>query len=360
MTFLILCFFQWLAGFVVWGRLRPCGENKLGSPGLIKNTSVIIPARNEENKLPRLLRSILEQNNQPKEIIVTDDASTDATADVARKYGARVVSSLPLPEGWRGKTWACHQGAAAATGDYFLFLDADTWFEPEGLAKAAAFFPSGERGALSVAPYHQVQRWHEQYSAFFNLIMLGGTGAFSILRRINTRPGLLGQFLLIDRNSYFAAGGHEVVRGKVLENFWLSQQLHKLGVPTRCVAGRGSFSFRMYENGWSDLVEGWTKGFASGAGQTPVGLLILIILWLGGIVFVPVGIYQLKLPSLWCGLYLACAIQIAWLLRQVGSFRLIVPLAYPMFVLFFFGLFTRSLIRGGKKVNWKGREINAG
>ncbi len=97
--------------------------------------SVIIPARNEAHNLPTLLGSLAAQSVRPCEILVVDDGSTDRTAEVARELGARVIASEPLPEGWRGKTWACHQGAQAATGELLCFVDADTWFEPGGLAR---------------------------------------------------------------------------------------------------------------------------------------------------------------------------------------------------------------------------------
>ena len=350
---------QWLAGFLVLGRLRPCVGAAAGKSVTAGQLCIIIPARNEEENLPKLLRSLVTQSLRPGEIIVVDDASTDRTAEVARQNGARVINSLPLPEGWRGKTWACHQGAQAATGQFLLFLDADTWFEPEGLARVLAEFQVGGGGALSVAPYHVVRSLHEHFSAFFNLVMLAGTGAFTLLGDRFPQSGLLGQFLLIDRGAYQRAGGHGAVKGRILENFWFSKQLRTTGVPTHCCSGRGVFSFRMYPEGWRQLVEGWTKGFASGAGQTPWPILLLIIVWLGGLFSAPMGIVTRGTPLLWLAVYGLCAAQVGWLLRRAGTFHWSAAVFYPVLLLFFFAVFTRAVLLSGKMVSWKGRAIRA-
>jgi 4,4'-diaponeurosporenoate glycosyltransferase len=349
----------WFAGWLVLGRLRRCGGSKTVSSVSGEQLSVIIPARNEEKNLPNLLYSLATQSVRPKEIIVVDDASTDRTAEVARQNGARVITSLPLPADWRGKTWACHQGAQTASGQFFLFLDADTWFEPEGLSRVLAEFQAAAGGALSVAPYHAVRDFHEQFSALFNLVMLAGTGAFTLLGDRYPQRGLLGQFLLIDRAAYQKVGGHETVKGRILENFWLAKQLQATKVPMLCRSGRGVFSFRMYPEGWRQLVEGWTKGFASGAGQTPLPILLLIIVWLGGLFFVPIGVATRNEPLLWLAVYGLCAAQVGWLLRRAGTFHWIVAIFYPVWVLFFFAVFTCSVFRSGKTVKWKGRNIRA-
>ena len=359
MILLLVTLAQWAAGFLVLGRLRQCvsaaGWESASGEGL----SIIIPARNEEENLPTLLRSLATQCVHPKEIIVVDDASTDHTAEVARQNGARVVNSLPLPDGWRGKTWACHQGAQAAAGQKLLFLDADTWFEPDGMARVLAEFQTAGGGALSVAPYHVIRDFHEQFSAFFNLVMLAGTGAFTVLGDRYPQRGLLGQFLLIDRAAYQRAGGHEAVKGRILENFWFSKQLRNANVAMHCRSGRGVFSFRMYSAGWCQLVEGWTKGFASGAGQTPLPILLLIIVWLGGLFFAPIGVVTTGAPLLWLAVYGLCAVQVAWLLRRAGTFHWSAAIFYPVLVLFFFVVFTGSVFRSGKTVSWKGRAIRA-
>ncbi|HTZ53099.1 MAG TPA: glycosyltransferase, partial [Spirochaetia bacterium] len=68
--------------------------------------SVIIPARDEEERLPPLLRSLEIQTVRPREIIVVNDGSRDRTARVARDAGCRVVAAGRRPRGWLGKTWA--------------------------------------------------------------------------------------------------------------------------------------------------------------------------------------------------------------------------------------------------------------
>ena len=359
MILLLVTLAQWSAGFLVLGRLRQCVPAAVGESVSAENLTIIIPARNEEANLPKLLRSLATQSLRPQEIIVVDDASTDRTAAVARENGARVIRSQPLPKDWRGKTWACQQGAQAATGQQLLFLDADTWFEPEGLARVLAEFQAAGGGTLSVAPYHVVRAFHEQFSAVFNLVMLAGTGAFTLLGDRYPQRGLLGQFLLIERVAYQRVGGHEAVKGRILENFWLAKQLRTANVPLHCRSGRGEFSFRMYPAGWRQLVEGWTKGFASGAGQTPLLLLLLIIAWLGGLFFAPIGVVIGGAPLQWLTLYGLCIAQLAWLLRRAGTFHWSIAIFYPALILFFFAVFTRSVFRSGKTVSWKGRDIRA-
>ena len=335
----------WLAGWIVLGRVKKCGGGKYQSVSA-DQISIIIPARNEEQNLPTLLCSINSQSIRAREIVVVDDPSTDRTAEVARDKGARVIGSQPLPEGWRGKTWACHQGAQVATGEKLLFLDADTWFEPGGLSRILA---GHNGGAFSIGPFHAVRRPYEDLSLFFNLNMIVGT----------VPRGLFGQMLLVDRESYRSAGGHETVKGRILENFWLAGQYRAAGIPVRSAIGRRTFSFRMYPNGLRELIEGWTKGFASGAGQTPGGTLFLIVAWMIGLVLAPLGWLVTGEWLRWAMMYLLCAAQVGWSSRQVGAFRLYTALLYPVPLLFFFAVFARSALRSGKSVNWKGREIRA-
>ena len=333
----------WAVGFLLLRRLRRCGA--AGALGRASQVSVIIPARNEEHNLPTLLRSLASQPAKPREIIVVDDGSTDRTTAVAQQLGAKIISSQPLPDGWGGKPWACHQGARAATGDLLLFLDADTRFAPDGLGRVLSAY---EGGAFSVGPHHEVRRPYEQLSLFFNFNMTLGT----------VPRGLFGQMLLVDQASYRRAGGHENVRNRILENVWLAGQFRQAGIAVRSLSGRGVLAFRMYPNGLRELIAGWTKGFAAGAGQTPGRTLLALVAWMSGLMLAPLGGLVFGGWS-WGIVYLLCAAQVAWFSRQVGTFRWYAALLYPVPLVFFFLVFAWSALRSGKRVAWKGRVVHA-
>ena len=84
--------------------------------------SIIIPALNEENYLPKLLTCIKNQTYKDYEVIVADANSKDKTKQIAKKYGFRIVKG-GMPAFGR------NNGAKAAKGEIFLFLDADVQFD---------------------------------------------------------------------------------------------------------------------------------------------------------------------------------------------------------------------------------------
>ncbi|MFO7974727.1 MAG: glycosyltransferase [Candidatus Hydrogenedentota bacterium] len=361
--FAIVVLLLWGSAFLFLFRIPTCQDSptQASFPAL----SVIVPARNEERNLPRLLASLAAQETRPHEIIVVDDGSTDRTAKVAQAQGAVVLQSKPLPEGWRGKTWSCAQGAAAATGNIFLFLDADTFFEKGGLRRILETYLDGH-GALSIGPYHRVEKLYEELSAFFNVLMAAGTGAFAVGSRNRPVAGLFGPFLMIDRNSYKAIGGHDIVKDKTLENFHLAKHLRRHGIQTRCFGGRGSFCIRMYPEGLKDLVQGWSKAFASGAAESPRWIVLASVAWFSGAILAAGHLIWGAIAGglafwLGAGLYFLFVLQLWSILRRIGSFRFVTSLFYPVPLLFYQGVFARSMIFKAlkKKVLWKGREIDS-
>jgi glycosyltransferase involved in cell wall biosynthesis len=95
--------------------------------------SVVIPAQNEEETLPDVLRdlnaTIAQLPQHDIEVLLVDDHSTDRTAEIARSYGATVVEN---PRG-RGKGMALRAGFERATGDVIVMLDADYSHRAEAL-----------------------------------------------------------------------------------------------------------------------------------------------------------------------------------------------------------------------------------
>jgi 4,4'-diaponeurosporenoate glycosyltransferase len=350
-------------GFLILYRLPVCsvtGEFPPSIPGI----SLIIPARDEEKNLPKLLGSLKTQSLLPDEIIVVDDHSKDATARVAEEYGARVITSSSLPKGWLGKPWSCYQGAQAAGGDIFIFLDADTFLEPEGLKRMMQTFMGGS-GVISVSPYHKIYRFHEVFSAFFNLMQLMGMHEFSLPKEREPK-GMFGPCLVISREDYRDSGGHEAVRGEVLEHYTYAGILRKRRIPTRLFSGRGTLNIRMYSEGWKDLIQGWTKSFTLGAGQTPPLIMLLSVMWISGLLITPVFLFFSLFSHatvwilFWAILYILYVFQVFTQFLRAGSFPLWSAVFYPVILFFFLSIFTWASYRnmGDKKVSWKGRNIH--
>ncbi len=191
--------------------------------------SVIIPARNEEKTLPHLLNSLAAQSVSPKEIILVNDGSTDATAEVAELHGVRVIPAPVKPGRWSGKSWACWTGARAAAGEVLLFLDADHRLAPSALARLWSTFER-DGGLVSVQPYHIVEKTYEQLSSFFNVVAAMGPNCFSILGRRLKPTGAFGPCIMCDRVKYLEIGGHESVNREVAEDIALGKMFKKAGV----------------------------------------------------------------------------------------------------------------------------------
>jgi 4,4'-diaponeurosporenoate glycosyltransferase len=188
----------------------------------LKDVSVIIPARNEEKRLPVLLKSLKEQRVYPKEVIVVDDQSTDRTVEIAKDYGAKVVKGKALPSGWQGKSWALWQGVENSTGEILIFLDADTRIEQDGLNKIFSEFLK-EKTPLSIQPYHKMEKLYENLSAIFNLILMMGTNVFTPLGRRLKPLAFFGPCQIMTREDYYKIGGHSIAKGSILEDISLGK-----------------------------------------------------------------------------------------------------------------------------------------
>ena len=346
--------------------ILPGGEKEVEDNLKNIKASIIIPARNEERSLPVLLGSLSEQTVKPHEVIVVNDQSTDATEDIAKKYGARVVNIMELPEGWLGKPWACFTGANSSSGNILVFLDSDTFFEKNGLEKLLLSYLK-YKGVISVQPFHKIKKLYENFASYFNLVLMGSMNTFTPLQRGLKPIGAFGPCLLCEREAYFKIEGHSSAKEKILEDLTIGKRFINAGVPVYCFGGRGSINFRMYPDGIRSLVDGFAKGFTIGARATSVLNLILVILWIAG-AFYPLtmiieGLVGFNLITLSVGLafYLAYALQVFWMLRRIGNFSPIVPVFFPVFMIFFIVIFFWSIILTVFKLNvrWKDREVNS-
>ncbi|MCA9982582.1 MAG: glycosyltransferase, partial [Anaerolineales bacterium] len=126
--------------------------------------SILIPARNEAAVIGESVQLLSAQGYSQREIIVLDDNSEDGTGSIAQQAAGdvRVLTGSPLPAGWMGKNWACHQLAQHAQGDILLFTDADVRWQPGALAAVVDLFERTEADLLTVWPTQITVSWGER------------------------------------------------------------------------------------------------------------------------------------------------------------------------------------------------------
>jgi len=370
----ILCALAW---FIILGNPKYI-KRKEDSSYKPKSLTILIPARNEEQNIGKLLESITKEKNKldiPLQVIVIDDHSSDLTAKISNRLGATTIPAKPLPTGWKGKPWACHQGAEIATGEWLLFLDADTYFEPDGLKTLLTIIKDGAT-THSICPHHFTQKPYEQLSAFFNVMMIAGSNNFSHPTNSPQKQTLLfGQSLLISKANYQSIEGHQAVKDKVLENVHLSEILHQKNLPQDNYLGKDILSMRMFPTNLTELSQSWKKGFVSGASAVPKKNLIYSSIWITGAMFTTVSIFVAILATFLATkigfgndlfllttliAYLTFVAQTTLSFRMAGRFHALCPWVFPLLLIFYQYLFFTALIQSkrGKQTQWKGRDVS--
>jgi len=204
----------------------------------------VIPARDEAECVGQTVASLLRQD-YPGEftVILVDDQSRDATAQVAREAAAaagaaerlRVLSGRPLPAGWTGKLWAQHQGVAAAEAlphppAYFLLTDADIAYAPGALAGLAARMCAGGYVLTSLMAKLRCQSLAERMliPAFIFFFQMLYPFSWSNDPRRATAAAA-GGCMLVRRDALAAAGGMAAIRGALIDDCTLAKKLKAHG-----------------------------------------------------------------------------------------------------------------------------------
>jgi chlorobactene glucosyltransferase len=235
------------------------------APSFLPRVSLLVPARNEARNIAGCVRGLLAQDYPHFEVIALDDESTDGTGEILARLAAeddrlRVIRGQPLPAGWLGKNWACHQLAQAATGDYLLFTDADTCHDPLMLRDSIAAALATRADLLSGMPHQEVKTWSEQllvpilawsFMAFIPLALAQRVRAAFLSVSI-------GQYLLFRRTAYNRINGHAAVRDKVVEDYELARNIKKAGLQWRFVDATARIHCRMYHN-FREVFNGLSK-----------------------------------------------------------------------------------------------------
>lgn len=329
--------------------------------------SVIIPARNEAANIRPCLDSLVSQSedifvlNRDWEILVADDASTDDTRGIAESFAqVRVLPAAPLPDKWTGKANACWTAARHAQGEWLLFTDADTIHEPGNLRRALHEAEHHKVDLLSYSPKQLASGL--LIRAVMPLVFAELAGAFPPGKVSNPASKVAaanGQFLLVSRKAYFAAGGHKAVADRVLEDVELAALFKQRHHPIRFRYAPDAVSARMYRS-FSDMLQGWTKNLALlfnnalmlAAWRALDMLLIFGLPLLALLLYLPSPLWRYAIVLLW--------LRILWRHYRLARRSNFPPgdcvlsiLGLPIFIwLLWNSWFRRHVIR---EVSWKGR-----
>jgi glycosyltransferase involved in cell wall biosynthesis len=337
--------------------------------------SVIIPARNEAASLGACLDSLITQSDRifalgiDWELIIVDDDSNDGTRQIAEsaandRDGVLVISAPPLDlsprRGFTGKTNACWAAAQIARGAWLLFTDADTIHEPGDLSRALHEAHKYQAELLSYSPRQIVTGFGQH--AVMPLIFSELASVYppkQVSSPASPLAAANGQFLLVEREAYFAVGGHRVIGREILDDVALARAIKRSNYTIRFRNAPEALAARMYRT-LPDMIEGWTKNLVL---LFPRPLLLAAMQLLQFVLFFVLPPLALSLHNLvsWQRL----AILVVWLRVSWGFYGRVARshfpaadiaismLGVPLFVWLLIRSFWRH--RFAKSVGWKGR-----
>jgi hopene-associated glycosyltransferase HpnB len=333
--------------------------------------AVIVPARNEGDVVGDAVASLLQQSGlHSLHVFLVDDASSDGTAQAARKAAEAigqterltVIDGRPLPSGWSGKLWALSQGVAQARGlqpDFFLFTDADVVHARESLAQLVAIAEQGGYDLASFMVRLQCETVAERFLIpafvffFFKLYPPAWVSNPS-----HATAGAAGGCVLIRPATLDAAGGMEAIRSEVIDDCALAVRVKRNGGRLWLGTTSTTKSIRPY---------GGLAGIGGMISRTAFNQLrhsaLLLLLALAGMV-----VTYLLPPALTIFSYRMLPATLgatAWLLMTISFLPILrlyrlMPfwgLALPLIAAFYMGATVHSALRywSGRGGEWKGR-----
>ncbi|MFL6462770.1 MAG: glycosyltransferase [Nitrososphaeraceae archaeon] len=337
--------------------------------------SVILPARNEEEYIAKCLESLLGQDYPNFEIIAVNDSSNDKTGDIIYEYAKKnscivTVNAKPKPDGWAGKNWACYEGYLRATGDVFLFTDADTVHSPYTMSLALGHVLRDNLDAITAIPRLLCKDvWTK-----ITLPMLSNFlhSRFSPLRVNNpkTKTGyFFGSFYMITRRTYEMVGTHKIVKHELVEDGALGGMVKEQKFRMKMVRGE-RYIEAMWSRDFQTLWHGLHRLMISIHSQNKIAASMMtiavffllfepfllvpysLVLYLQSDDFVSQIMFDINLGTV-CIIILANAIQSKFGVFQNPFYALASPLSAAIISLSFIASILSAKKAGA--VNWRDR-----
>lgn len=287
---LFVLFINLLLNLLVFERLKPStSEDVQREADACPMVSILVPARNEADHIEECVRSLLGQRYEKLEVLVLDDQSTDETPSIVQQMIDRLppaqasrlqlLHGETLPDGWIGKSYACHQLTQVAQGEYLLFTDSDSVYTPQMVCRVIEGMHDLGVQFLTAHPSYILHGIAESlaipllYFKVFTLLPL------ALVRR-RPEPILAvanGPLLCFQRSVYEAIGGHKAVRTSIMEDNSLAREVKAAGYRMAYVDGQDLVSCYMYDS-FAELWGGFSRTFFAFYNYSLLAAVAMIIL----------------------------------------------------------------------------------
>ena len=348
-----------LFSFRLWRALKKFTISKTYTPKEpLPSVSVCIPARNETHALAACLERVLASDYEKLEIIVFDDSSADDTSVLIRSFahvGVRFVPGPALPQGWLGKNHALEVLTEEASGTYVVFLDVDTFIQPNTISQLVGYAMSENAEMVSVIPGRN-DAWRAS-------VLFGHLRFFwQLILFRHERPAVGASLWMIDRSTLV-----DKVKGFAPFKESVEPEIHiaaSLNGTYRCLANNAYIGVT-YEKRWLSQIETSRRLLYPMFGGTPLqgisGLIILVLLNLpfGALLY---GVFDwtiIQTMALWHTLAFM-AIYAVYVGRFWPKGWWAGALLWPLIILQELVLFIQSLWGYARHtITWKGRLVHA-
>lgn len=264
--------------------------------------SVVIAARDEEQRIGETLNRLLASDYPHLEVILANDRSTDSTAEIAAAIAKddarlRIVTIDDVPGGWLGKTNAMTQAANLATGEFLLFTDGDIQFSPDAIRLAMRYSLYRKLDHFCLFPSMETQGWSEcVLVSFFAMLFAFGTQPWLRSLRFPSAYYGIGAFNLVRRSPYDAVDGHHPIRLDILDDVKLGKLLFNHRASADCLVAEDAVRVRWQSSTWG-VIRGLEKNAFAAMSYSLIKMLGFSMFF-GMIFFVPImAVFLVPLES---------------------------------------------------------------
>jgi glycosyltransferase involved in cell wall biosynthesis len=238
------------------------------------SVSLMFAARDEEQKLPGALATLIAINYPKLEIIAVDDRSTDATSRILDEFAAthdrlKAVHIRDLPSGWLGKPHALQKAYESSTGEYLVFTDADVKFRPDALRRVITLLH--QRCLAHLTLFGDVERsnfWDTLLITFFGMGFQLATDSYQVSNPNSRSYAGIGAFQIIRRSAYETLGTHRRLAMEVVDDMKLGKLVKLCGFRSGIAVAQDAVSVE-WHLGLINLIRGLEKNFFAAAQYRP-------------------------------------------------------------------------------------------